>query len=51
MYEYEIIEVEEFGFNHFIHHYDECEDEFIHFNEEYGCIDTLTGCVEEIYWN
>ena len=51
MNECEMIEIEDNDFNHYIHHYDECEDGILHFNEEFDCIETLAGCVEEIYWN
>ena len=50
MYEYEIIEFKDNSFNHYMHHYDECEDGMIHFNEEFDCIEPLTGCAEEIEW-
>lgn len=50
-YDYEITELKDFTFNHYIHHYDECEHGIIHFNEEYDCIEPLAGCVEEIEWN
>jgi len=46
MYECDIIEVEDFGFNHYIHHIDEYEDGYYIFNDEYDCeID------EDIIWD
>ncbi len=51
MYEFDYIEVEDNGLNHYIHHFDECEDDLIHFNEELGCIEEQACCVEEIYWS
>lgn len=45
MYECNIIEVEDFGFNHYIHHID--EDEFCDYNEEIDLIE----CDENIIWD
>ena len=51
MYEYDIIEVEDNGFNHLIHHFDECDAEHPEYNYEMGCIEMLADCAEEIYWD
>jgi hypothetical protein len=51
MYSSDIIEVEDFRFNHLIHHFDECDGEHMHYNEEYGCIEAATDLIEEILWN
>ena len=51
MYESQIVEAEDFGFNHYIHHFDEIDEEYIGFNEEYGCIDAAVDCIEEIFWS
>ncbi len=39
MYECDIIEVEDFGFNHYIHHIDEEEDGFYIYVDEYYLTD------------
>lgn len=51
MYENEIIEFEDFSFNHYIHHFDECDAEHLAFNDEYGCLEMEAQCMEEIIWN
>ena len=51
MYDYEIIEVEDYQFNHLIHHFDECDPEHVDFNDEFDCIAAATECIEEILWN
>jgi hypothetical protein len=51
MFESEMIEMEDFNFNHLIHHYDDCDCEHMDFNEEFDCIDVLAECAEEILWN
>jgi len=50
MYECSIIEIDDFGFNHFIHHINESEGEHFGYSQEFGCIDAITDCVEEIIW-
>jgi hypothetical protein len=50
MFEYDIIEAENFEFNHYLHHFDDYDDEHPHFNEELGCIEMLAECIEEIEW-
>lgn len=50
MFEYDIIEAEDFSFNHFIHHFDEYDCEHPHFNDEFGCMEMLAECIEEIEW-
>lgn len=51
MFDCEMIEMEDFNFNHLIHHYDDCYCEEMHFNEEFDCIEVLAECCEEILWN
>lgn len=51
MYECDMIEMENFSFNHYLHHYDDCDCEQMHFNDEMDCIDVLAECCEEILWN
>jgi len=51
MSENEIIEMEDFNLNHYLHHFDECESECLIFNEEYQCIESVTECMEEFVWN
>lgn len=45
MYECNIIEAEDFGFNHYIHHID--EDAFYPYDEEFDVIE----CDENIIWD
>lgn len=51
MCENEIIEFEDCSFNHFIHHFDECDAEHLTYNDEFACIEVATDCIEEIIWN
>jgi hypothetical protein len=51
MYECEIIEMEDMSFNHLLNHYDDCEYEQMHYNDEFDCIDIMAECCEEILWN
>ena len=51
MCESDIIEFEDFGFNHYIHHFAECDGEHLHYNEEYDCIEAATDLIEEIIWS
>lgn len=51
MYDNEMIECKDELLNHYLHHFDECEDEIPHFNEELGCLDIMAECSEEIIWN
>ena len=51
MYSNDIVEMEDFSFNHFIHHFDECDIEHLGYNEEYNCIEVVAECMEEIIWN
>jgi hypothetical protein len=50
MYECDMIEMEDFGFNHYLHHFDESECELV-FNEDYDCIKAAADCIEEIIWS
>ncbi|MEJ2468871.1 MAG: hypothetical protein P8Y51_07390 [Campylobacterales bacterium] len=43
--------MEDFSFNHLVHHYDDCDCEHMDFNEEFDCIEVLAECAEEILWN
>lgn len=49
MYECDVIEMEDFEFNHYLHHFDECE--CMEYNDEFDCIEVLAECSEEILWN
>lgn len=51
MYGNEIIEVEDNSFNHYLHHFDECDENHPHYNDEYGCIEVAAELIEEIIWN
>jgi hypothetical protein len=51
MYGNDIIECKDELFNHYLHHFDECEDETPHFNIDLDCLDILAACAEEIIWN
>lgn len=51
MYDNEIIEFEDNSFNHYIHHFDECNAEHPGYNLEYDCIESVAECIEEILWN
>ncbi len=51
MYESEMIEFEDNSFNHYIHHFDECDMEHLGFNEQYECLAMAAECIEEIIWN
>ncbi len=51
MYECDVIEIEDFDFNHYLHHFGDSENEKFDYNEEYDCIDAATNCIEEIIWN
>ncbi len=47
----DMIECKDELLNHYLHHFDECEDEIPHFNEEMGCLDLMADCAEEFIWN
>jgi hypothetical protein len=51
MYTNEIIDFEDSSFNHYIHHFDDCDMEHLVFNDEYECIESVADCMEEIIWN
>lgn len=53
MYENELTEMEDFMFNHYIHHFDEYEyeNEVVQYNDEYACIEVAAECMEEIIWD
>jgi hypothetical protein len=50
MCESEILEFEDFGFNHYIHHFDECDAEHLQYNDEYECLQVAAELIEEIIW-
>ncbi len=50
MFECSIIELEDFGFNHHVHHIDESENELFGYSDEFGGIDAIVDCAEEIIW-
>lgn len=47
MYENEIIEMEDFSFNHYLHHFEECEGECLIFTDEFNTIEVIEECIEE----
>lgn len=47
----EIIELEEFSFNHYLHHFEESDEEMLGFEEGYECIAAAASVIEEIIWN
>ncbi len=51
MYDNDMMEMEDFNFNHYIRHLDECNLEHLLFNEEFDCIEVAAACMEEIIWN
>ena len=48
MYDNEIIEFEDNSFNHYIHHFDETNEEYSAYNDEYEY--QCSDCMEEIIW-
>lgn len=51
MQDFDMIEIEDFNFNHYINHYSECNGYYVEYNEDYECIEAATDCIEEILWN
>jgi hypothetical protein len=51
MYDNEIIEMEDFSFNHYIHHFDEYDNENMTYSEEHGCIEIIDECIKETIEN
>jgi hypothetical protein len=47
---YEMIEYEDEKFNHYLHHFDECDMEHPEFNLELDCIAVTADLAEEIIW-
>ncbi len=47
---YEMIEFEDEKFNHYLHHFDECDTEHPGFNLELDCIVVTADLAEEIIW-
>jgi len=50
MYENDMIEMEDFNFNHYIHHFDNDEEQ-IHYCVEYQCLEVVTECMEEYIYD
>jgi len=50
MYENEIVELEDFMFNHYLHHFDEDEDENTPYNndKERDCMAVADECFEDV---
>lgn len=51
MCETDFIEFEDESFNHFMHHFDECDGEHLTYNDEYDCIAVTAELIEEILWS
>lgn len=51
MFECDIIEIEDFSLNHYMHHFEDCSSRCVEYNEEFECIEVLAECAEEILWN
>lgn len=51
MYDSEIIEMEDFSFNHYIHHFDEYECENLVYNEKTGAIEIVNDDMEDYLWD
>lgn len=49
MLESSMIEFEDYGFNHFVNHFDDCD--CLEYNEELGCIEAMADLMEEIIWS
>ncbi len=50
MYANDIIECLDETLNHFLHHFNECELEVPHYNDELGCLDIMAECSEDYLW-
>lgn len=50
MFGNEIIEFEDNSFNHYIHHYDDVDEDHLAYNEEYECLEMMIEFTEEIIW-
>lgn len=48
MYDTEVIEMEEFSLNHYLHHFDESEIEYTDYNKEHDCMAVVAECFEDI---
>ena len=46
----DIIELEDFGFNHYLHHFDEFDGDELVFNEEFDSLQAAVDLIEEIIW-
>lgn len=47
MHENEITEMEDFSFNHYIHHFDEFESKDIEYNKEHDYMVVVAECFED----
>jgi len=47
---YEMIQFEDETFNHYLHHFDECDLEHLEFDLEFDCIAVSAALIEEIIW-
>ena len=50
MYESNYIEFEDESFNHYIHHYDDVDEDHLAYNDEYDCLEMMVDFSEEIIW-
>lgn len=48
MYDTEVIEMEEFSLNHYLHHFDETESEPADYNREHDCMAVVSECFEDV---
>lgn len=48
MRESNMIEFEDYGFSHFMNHFDDCD--CLEYNEEFECIEAMADLMEEIIW-
>ncbi|MDY0134268.1 MAG: hypothetical protein RBS14_01090 [Atribacterota bacterium] len=50
MCESNYIEFEDESFNHYIHHYDDVDEDHLAYNDEYDCLEVMVDLSEEIIW-
>ena len=50
MFECEIIEVDDFEFNHYIHHFEEYEDIEFDYKNELDLVYNVNDCMYDIDW-
>ncbi|MDD3818161.1 MAG: hypothetical protein PHI89_08735 [Thiovulaceae bacterium] len=51
MCESTVVEMEDYGLNHYLHHLDDVNEDCLEYNDEYGCLEMVIECCEEIIWN